>query len=117
METVKLEAGFCSSSTNLGDTSLKLPDATQLLASFDSVKESLAVNVGGSSFTSTKRSDLNGSVDGPRKKIPKGNLIPPRNLPDTAGGLLLPPQLRGRSNVATEDLDKLFTKRQRARES
>lgn len=134
METAKLQAGFCSSSINsgetslklpdapqifasssinAGETSLKLPDASQLFASFDSVKDSIAVSSPGSTFTSAKRSDLNGSVDGPRKKVPRESLMPLRTVPDTAGGSLMPPQLRGRSNVATEDLDKLFTKRKR----
>ncbi|KAH7352901.1 hypothetical protein KP509_19G069300 [Ceratopteris richardii] len=67
-----------------------------------------AVNVSGAS---TKRSDQNICMGGPPRKIAKGNLVPSRTIPDTAGGALLPPQLRGRSNVATEDLDRLFTKR------
>lgn len=44
-------------------------------------------------------------------KVPKGNLIHSRNRPDTASGLLRPPQLGGRSNVVTEDISKLFVKR------
>lgn len=44
-------------------------------------------------------------------KVPKGNLIHSRNRPDTASGLLRPPQLGGRSNVVTEDINKLFVKR------
>lgn len=101
----KLQANF---SSTLVETSLKLPDASQLFASFDSVKESM---VSGGALSSKKRSDLNGSADAPLKKIPKGSLMPVRIVPDTAGGSLLPPQLRGRSNIATEDLDKLFTRK------
>ncbi|XP_017255470.1 uncharacterized protein LOC108225163 [Daucus carota subsp. sativus] len=44
-------------------------------------------------------------------KVPKGNLIHSRNRPDTASGLLRPPQLGGRSNVVTEDISKLFVKK------
>lgn len=93
------------------ETSLKLPDASQLFASFDSVKESAVMNVLGGAFNSKKRSDVNGSANVPPKKIPKGSLMPIRITPDTAGGSLLPPQIRGRSNIATEDLDKLFTRK------
>ncbi|KAK4372066.1 hypothetical protein RND71_007450 [Anisodus tanguticus] len=44
----------------------------------------------------------------PRRKIPKGTLPHMKNVPETGGGLLLPPQLTGRSNVVTEDITKLF---------
>lgn len=83
-------------SSTLVETSLKLPDASQLFASFDSVKHSTMVNHSGGALSSKKRSDLNGSADSPLKKIPKGSLMPVRIVPDTAGGSLLPPQLRGR---------------------
>ncbi|KAI4382975.1 hypothetical protein MLD38_008863 [Melastoma candidum] len=46
-----------------------------------------------------------------RNKVPRGKLLHTKSVPDTVGGVLLPPQLRGRSNVVTEDLGKLFVKR------
>ncbi|KAJ7295670.1 hypothetical protein O6H91_23G020800 [Diphasiastrum complanatum] len=62
---------------------------------------------------SKKRQELNGSVHpSPHRKIPRGKLPPSRIPPDTAGGRLVPPQLQGRSNVATEDLGRLFVRRQ-----
>ncbi|KAF9596953.1 hypothetical protein IFM89_014597 [Coptis chinensis] len=43
----------------------------------------------------------------PCSKFPRSNLPHSRNV----GGLLVPPQLSGRSNVVTEDLSKLFARR------
>ncbi|CAM6104010.1 unnamed protein product [Calypogeia fissa] len=66
------------------------------------------------SETLKKRSAANGLASSlPRSKVPRGNLQPSRVAPDTAGGKLTPPQLRGRSNVATEDLDKIFSRKQK----
>ncbi|KAL6981053.1 hypothetical protein U1Q18_022685 [Sarracenia purpurea var. burkii] len=47
----------------------------------------------------------------PRSKIPRGNSRQLRIIPDTVAGLLVPPQLTGRSNVVTEDIGKLFVRR------
>ncbi|KAG5539136.1 hypothetical protein RHGRI_019630 [Rhododendron griersonianum] len=47
----------------------------------------------------------------PRSKVPKGNFPHQKSIPDTVAGLLVPPQLRGRSNVVTEDIGKLFVRR------
>ncbi|KAH7352902.1 hypothetical protein KP509_19G069300 [Ceratopteris richardii] len=107
MENPTTQETFHRSDTNTVVMPVKLPDASQLFASFNSGKGISAVNVSGAS---TKRSDQNICMGGPPRKIAKGNLVPSRTIPDTAGGALLPPQLRG-SNVATEDLDRLFTKR------
>ncbi|XP_021887441.1 uncharacterized protein LOC110806809 isoform X2 [Carica papaya] len=46
-----------------------------------------------------------------RNKIPRGTLLHSKNVPDTASGMLLPPQLRGRSNIVTEDIGRLFVKK------
>ncbi|KAJ9189340.1 hypothetical protein P3X46_000648 [Hevea brasiliensis] len=48
----------------------------------------------------------------PRSKVPKGTLPHTKMVPDTVGGILVPPQLSGRSNIVTEDIGKLFVKRQ-----
>lgn len=48
----------------------------------------------------------------PRSKVPRGNLPHSKNVPDTIGGMLVPPQLSGRSNIVTEDVGKLFVKKQ-----
>lgn len=98
--------------------SSRLPDASELFASFDSRRSdpleasfpsTSSATVG--TTASRKRPDLNGSTEVPHRKIPRGTLLPSRIPPDTAHGSLIPPQLRGRSNIATEDLDRLFTKR------
>lgn len=101
-------------SKNAADVSLRLPDASELLSSFSSgaTMYPFRAPVTVAAAASRKRPDLNGSADARHKKIPKSNLTTSRTPVDTAGGFLVPPQLRGRSNIATEDLDRLFTKRQ-----
>ncbi|KAG4109866.1 hypothetical protein ERO13_D13G013700v2 [Gossypium hirsutum] len=47
----------------------------------------------------------------PRAKLPRATLRHSKSVPDTGGGSLVPPQLRGRSNVVTEDISKLFINR------
>ncbi|KAL3699917.1 hypothetical protein R1sor_017939 [Riccia sorocarpa] len=86
---------------------VQLPDVDLLLGSSNSTTAST------SSPLRKREPTPNGSAhQQPSRKVPRGNLRPSRNPPDTVGGLLVPPQLRGRSNVATEDLDKIFTRRQ-----
>ncbi|XP_018445467.1 uncharacterized protein LOC108817309 isoform X2 [Raphanus sativus] len=46
-----------------------------------------------------------------RSKLARGNLPHSKNSPDTLGNVLVPPQLNGRSNVATEDMSRLFVKK------
>uniref|UniRef100_A0A1J3GNW8 Uncharacterized protein n=1 Tax=Noccaea caerulescens TaxID=107243 RepID=A0A1J3GNW8_NOCCA len=46
-----------------------------------------------------------------RPKLPRGNLPHSKNVPETFGNVLVPPQLKGRSNVATEDISRLFVKK------
>ncbi|BBG96456.1 glutathione S-transferase THETA 3 [Prunus dulcis] len=55
---------------------------------------------------------LNSPVFSSNIKVPKGNLPHSKNVPDTIGGMLVPPQLSGRSNIVTEDVGKLFVKKQ-----
>lgn len=97
--------------------SMRLPDASVLLNS-PVISSNL---MGGSDHSSrvaaamaesaSRKRDSNGSATlFPRSKVPKGNLPHSRNVPDTVGRLLLPPQLGGRSNVVTEDIGRLFVK-------
>ncbi|KAH7570617.1 hypothetical protein ACOSP7_018907 [Xanthoceras sorbifolium] len=98
----------------------KLPDASLLLNSsaFSAVTgtdhASLVAAAMAESATRKKR-DSNGLASTllPRSKVPKGGTLPhTKNVLDTAGGLLVPPQISGRSNVVTEDISKLFVRRQ-----
>ncbi|KAG6501141.1 stress response protein NST1-like [Zingiber officinale] len=60
---------------------------------------------------SRKRQENGSNNHQPPKKHPRGKLLHLRNVPDTHDGSLVPPQLRGRSNVVTEDIGKLFVSR------
>lgn len=95
----------------------KLPDASFLLNSplgsshmGSSSDHSSRVAAAVAESASRKR-DANGLSSLPHNKLPRGTLPHSRNYPDTVGGLLVPPQLKGRSNVVTEDMSKLFVKR------
>ncbi|KAI4333056.1 hypothetical protein L6164_017910 [Bauhinia variegata] len=66
---------------------------------------------------SRKRDDNGLPSSTVRRKVPRGDLPPSRNVPDTAGGMLLPPQISGRKNVVTEDISKLFVKKQTERQT
>uniref|UniRef100_A0A803MJF8 Uncharacterized protein n=2 Tax=Chenopodium quinoa TaxID=63459 RepID=A0A803MJF8_CHEQI len=93
-----------------------LPDASLLLSSpissqqtgsdhFSRVAAAMAENA------SRKREANGPSSSNIRGKIPRGNLPHTKDIPDTSSGVLMPPQLRGRSNVVTEDINKLFVRR------
>jgi hypothetical protein len=47
----------------------------------------------------SRKRDSNGSASAllPRRKVPRGTLPHSRNVPDTVRGVLVPPQLSGRS--------------------
>ncbi|XP_021750975.1 uncharacterized protein LOC110716627 isoform X2 [Chenopodium quinoa] len=93
-----------------------LPDASLLLSSPISSQQtgsdhSSRVAAAMAENASRKR-EANGSTSSNiRGKIPRGNLPHTKDIPDTSSGLLMPPQLRGRSNVVTEDINKLFVRR------
>ncbi|KAM1263501.1 hypothetical protein ACFX15_027969 [Malus domestica] len=96
----------------------QLPDASMLLNSPVSSSNMLSggdhssrVASAMAESSSRKRENAFASSD-PRNKVPRGNLPHSKNVPDTVGGLLVPPQLRGRSNIVTEDVGKLFVKKQ-----
>ncbi|KAF8109397.1 hypothetical protein N665_0096s0010 [Sinapis alba] len=57
--------------------------------------------------------DLNGNSSSlPRlPKVPRGVFPHSKNIIGTLSNVLVPPQLKGRSNVATEDMSMLFVKK------
>ncbi|KAI3739749.1 hypothetical protein L2E82_30160 [Cichorium intybus] len=107
-----------SSIKNSEPSTFRLPDASFLLNS-PSLPSNMSGNYDHSSRVavamaqnaSRKRDPKESTTSYPRGKIPKGNLPHSKNVPETASGLLRPPQLSGRSNVVTEDINKLFTRR------
>ncbi|KAL3537602.1 hypothetical protein ACH5RR_000968 [Cinchona calisaya] len=97
----------------------RLPDASLLLNSpallshpANATDHSSRVAAAMAESESRKR-ELRGlsSSNFTRNKVPRGNLPHSKRVPDTVGGHLLPPQLTGRSNIVTEDVNKLFVKR------
>ncbi|GAB4832236.1 hypothetical protein Ancab_006250 [Ancistrocladus abbreviatus] len=95
---------------------MKLPDASLLLNSpisshlVSTTDHSSRVAAALAQNASRKR-EANGLASSTRGKVPRGSLPHSKNVPDTGGGQLVPPQLRGRSNVVTEDISKLFVGR------
>ncbi|XP_009588783.1 uncharacterized protein [Nicotiana tomentosiformis] len=108
------EALHLSSSSE--SSGLKLPDASLLLNSpsmpvghFTDHSSRVAAAM---AENASRKRDTNVSASTyPRSKIPKGTLPHMKNIPETGSGLLVPPQLAGRSNVVTEDISKLFVKK------
>ena len=85
---------------------VKLPDASELLNSADFSSSSLGGGTDHSSLVasamaqsaSRKRDSVGLSSSLPRSnKVPKGTLPQSKNASDTAGPMLVPPQLSGRS--------------------
>ncbi|XP_058107271.1 uncharacterized protein LOC131250895 [Magnolia sinica] len=96
----------------------KLPDASLLLDSPSLPSHQVSSSdhysrvAAAMAESASRKRESNGSMSShPRSKHPRGNLPHSRNVPDTVGGRLVPPQLRGRSNVVTEDIGKLFVSR------
>ncbi|XP_038874519.1 uncharacterized protein LOC120067146 [Benincasa hispida] len=97
--------------------SVELPDASLLLNSpsssslFSGSDHSSRVAAAMAANASRKRETnvLGSSL--PRSKVPRSSLPHSKNVPDTSGSLLVPPQLTGRSNIVTEDISKLFVKK------
>ncbi|XP_028783094.1 uncharacterized protein LOC114739211 [Neltuma alba] len=93
----------------------KLPDASLLLNS-PAVSSNLMNTSDHSSRVAAaqaenafRKRDSNGLAPSTlRSKVPRGDLPPSRTVPDTSSGMLVPPQVKGRSNVVTEDMAKLF---------
>ncbi|XP_020107756.1 uncharacterized protein LOC109723705 [Ananas comosus] len=98
----------------------ELPDVSLLLASPSAPTHQTIGSYHSSrvasamSDSASKKRESNGSAfQHPPSKQPRGQLRHLRNVPDTMGNALIPPQLRGRSNVVTEDVSKLFVSRRR----
>ncbi|XP_022964187.1 uncharacterized protein LOC111464275 isoform X2 [Cucurbita moschata] len=97
-------------SVELPDASLLLnsPTSSSLLSGSDHssrVAAAMAANASRKRETNVLGSSL------PRSKVPRSNLPHSKNVPETVGRLLVPPQLTGRSNIVTEDISKLFVKK------
>lgn len=82
----------------------KLPDVSHLLASpplpsnqMIGTNHSSRVAAAMAESASRKRESNGSAFPFPRSKLPRGQLLHSRNIPDTSGGQLIPPQLRGRS--------------------
>ncbi|KAL9251083.1 hypothetical protein AKJ16_DCAP04479 [Drosera capensis] len=105
--------------SHLASSSIKkLPDASILLNSpmsshpVNSTSHSSPVAPSYSQSSLGKR-EGNGSISSDiRTKMPRGSLPHLRNILDTGTGdnKMVPPQLRGRSNVVTEDMGNLFVR-------
>ncbi|KAF3437376.1 hypothetical protein FNV43_RR20129 [Rhamnella rubrinervis] len=97
----------------------KLPDAALLLNSAAFSTNSWAGKTDHSSRvaaamaeSASRKRDSKGLASSlTRSKLPKGTFPHSKNIPDTGDGMLVPPQLSGRSNVVTEDIGKLFVKK------
>ncbi|XP_078158523.1 uncharacterized protein LOC144554143 [Carex rostrata] len=67
---------------------------------------------------SRKRESSGNGVVPSQHKFPRGgtqsSVAPLRNIRAPSAGTLVPPQLTGRSNVVTEDVNKLFVNRHRS---
>ncbi|XVE90797.1 hypothetical protein DITRI_Ditri20bG0105500 [Diplodiscus trichospermus] len=113
-----------SSADQKPETLEKLPDASMLLnsptVSLTSGNDHASVVAAAMAESVSRKRDSNGmmglgSSSGvplpPRAKLPRATLPHSKSFPDTEGGTLVPPQLRGRSNVVTEDISKLFVSR------
>lgn len=81
----------------------KLPDASMLLNSpvfssnmFSGGDHSSRVAAAIAESASRKRESNEFVSSVPRSKVPRGNLPHSKNVPDTIGGMLVPPQLSGR---------------------
>ncbi|KAK9169816.1 hypothetical protein Syun_001956 [Stephania yunnanensis] len=99
------------------NSTMKLPDASLLLNSPTLPSHQVSGNNHSSRVEAAiekneRKRELNASASSlPHGKLPKGNLPHLKNTSSSVVGLLVPPQLSGRSNVVTEDISKLFVKR------
>jgi len=82
----------------------KLPDASLLFFSSFLSHQSIVTDhssgiasaIAASDRESRKRESNGSGLAYPHRKLPRGPLPHSRNIPDTVGGQLIPPQLRGR---------------------
>ncbi|TKW18770.1 hypothetical protein SEVIR_5G453700v4 [Setaria viridis] len=87
-------APISSSNVSLPTPSLDLPDVADLFAP-------------PTENASRKRESNGSALHDSRSKFPRTQ-PQPQVVRSAAGNALIPPQLRGRSNVVTEDMSKLF---------
>ncbi|KAG6787679.1 hypothetical protein POTOM_003722 [Populus tomentosa] len=116
----KLSSGLSLSRQDVAGPSLlpsisKLPDASMLLntptVGLDGSGSDHALRVSAAMAENASRKRELNAGSSRSGKVARGNLVANKNVPDTGGGLLVPPQLKGRSNVVTEDIGKLFVRR------
>ncbi|KAL0735970.1 hypothetical protein Bca4012_012180 [Brassica carinata] len=95
----------------------QLPDALLLLESprltHASGHDHASVVAAAMAESALRKREFNGKSSSltRRSKLPRGSLPHSKTSPDTLGNVLVPPQLKGRSNVATEDMSRLFVKK------
>ncbi|TKY49636.1 glycerol-3-phosphate dehydrogenase [NAD(+)] 1, cytosolic [Spatholobus suberectus] len=96
----------------------KLPDASLLLnaptvsSNLMSTSDHFSRVAAAQAENASRKRDSNGMASSAvRSKVPRGNLPHSRNVTETAGGMLVPPQISGRKNIVTEDISKLFVKK------
>ncbi|KAG8079036.1 hypothetical protein GUJ93_ZPchr0007g4265 [Zizania palustris] len=94
-----------SSNMSLPAPSLDLPDVADL---FSSPSIPSRVSTATVDSTSRKRESNGSAFQDPHSKFPRVQSAQHRGARIAAGNTLVPPQLRGRSNVVTEDMSKLF---------
>ncbi|KAG4386971.1 hypothetical protein AAZX31_11G146400 [Glycine max] len=97
----------------------KLPDASLLLdaptvsSNLMSASDHFSRVAAAQAENASRKRDSNGMASSTvRSKVPRANLPHSRNVPETSGSMLVPPQISGRKNVVTEDISKLFVKKQ-----
>ncbi|KAL6613832.1 hypothetical protein ACP70R_036102 [Stipagrostis hirtigluma subsp. patula] len=98
-----------SSNVLLPTPSLDLPDVADLFAppSVQSLQSTRPTDYMSRENASRKRESNGSAFHDSRSKFPRTQ-SQPRGARSAAGNTLIPPQLRGRSNVVTEDMSKLF---------
>ncbi|XP_022764922.1 uncharacterized protein LOC111310074 [Durio zibethinus] len=116
----------CSFADQKPETFEKLPDASMLLnsptVSLVSGNDHASIVVAAVAESASRKQDSKdmmglGSTTSvsvppsPRAKLPRATIPHSKSVHDTEGGALIPPQLKGRSNVVTEDIGKLFVSR------
>ncbi|XP_004499755.1 uncharacterized protein [Cicer arietinum] len=96
----------------------KLPDASLLFSSpalssnlTNASDHSSRVAAALAENASRKRYSNGRDSSSIRSKVPRANPPHSRSVPETAGRMLVPPQISGRKNVVTEDISKLFVQK------
>ncbi|KAK9806369.1 hypothetical protein WJX72_011795 [[Myrmecia] bisecta] len=88
-----------------------LPDAATLLSG--GLNSSVQGPASGLTGVKRPQHQMTGAAARPMQAAQRTGKSPPGRAAVAPSGLLLPPQLRGRSNVVTEDLDRLFAQKRK----